>query len=243
MKNIGIVCEGPTDYLLLREVIDTITGMDNWYVPLQPEESLRGEYGNGWKGVWKWCADYKGLIKRYMRDITPQLDLIVIQMDGDVSRKEKEAHCMCDTTECDLRGIENPLECDRIKADKCPVELPCASHTSLVNGYREHLNHLIKNLLECDEGICITIPCDSTDAWIVAAYESLPDIELIRDPWINIISKGKAYHGVRTPGHRKSVITYREFLGCVCENWRMVKDSCVSAGLFDASIKEYFGIK
>lgn len=31
MKNIGIICEGPTDYVILRGVIDKITGEDNNY--------------------------------------------------------------------------------------------------------------------------------------------------------------------------------------------------------------------
>ena len=52
MKNIGIVCEGPTDYIILKKVIDLITNETNYYVQLQPEPDLTGQYGNGWKGVW-----------------------------------------------------------------------------------------------------------------------------------------------------------------------------------------------
>ncbi len=54
MKHIGIVCEGPTDYIILKGVIDQITGAKNTYVMLQPENDLTGKYGNGWKGVWYW---------------------------------------------------------------------------------------------------------------------------------------------------------------------------------------------
>jgi hypothetical protein len=86
-KNIGIVCEGPTDYVLLKGIVDQITGEDNQYVLLQPEDNLTGEYGNGWKGVWKWCADHVEILEKFMKDIIPQLDLIIIQMDGDVARK------------------------------------------------------------------------------------------------------------------------------------------------------------
>ena len=53
MRNIGIVCEGPTDYTILKEVIDHITGESTDYVQLQPEADLTGAYGNGWKGDWK----------------------------------------------------------------------------------------------------------------------------------------------------------------------------------------------
>ena len=57
MKNIGIVCEGPTDFTILQSVINAITGESNYILPLQPEPDLLGRYGNGWKGVLKWCTD------------------------------------------------------------------------------------------------------------------------------------------------------------------------------------------
>ena len=34
MKNIGIVCEGPTDFIILQAVVDTITGERNNFYPL-----------------------------------------------------------------------------------------------------------------------------------------------------------------------------------------------------------------
>lgn len=94
MRNIGIVCEGPTDYTILKEVIDHITGESNDYVQLQPEADLTGAYGNGWKGVWKWCRDNAACKEKLMRAVEPSLDLLIIQMDGDVSRKLHIAYVM-----------------------------------------------------------------------------------------------------------------------------------------------------
>ena len=156
MKNIGIVCEGPTDFVLLKGIVDVITGEDNHYVALQPEDNLAGEYGNGWKGVWKWCIDY--------------------------------------------------------------------------------LTQLISSWLKHEDGICIVIPCDSTDTWVAAAYDELPDVEMIKDPWMSIISKGKAYHGVRIPGHKKGLRIYRQFVAQVCDNWENVKRLCVSARQFESQV-------
>lgn len=68
MKNIGIVCEGPTDYIILQKVINLITNETNYYVQLQPEPDLTGQYGNGWKGVWKWCCDNADIRKQLMKD-------------------------------------------------------------------------------------------------------------------------------------------------------------------------------
>lgn len=137
MKNIGIICEGPTDYIILKNVINLITGDTNYFVLLQPEPDLRGQYGNGWKGVWKWCHDYASIRMQLMDKIQPTLDFLVIQMDGDVSRKEKVSHCGCGSVKCPLQNIRNPLACD-IKPEyrnNCPVLLPCPKHSAPVSGY------------------------------------------------------------------------------------------------------------
>ena len=118
-KVIGIVSEGPTDYLVLKAAIDTITGESNRYLSLQPERDMIGRFGNGWKGVWRWCKETES-VNVLMKEIQPQIDAIVIQMDGDVIRKEKEAHCLCDTTSCENKGKVFPLYCDK-HVSECPV--------------------------------------------------------------------------------------------------------------------------
>ena len=50
-KIIGIASEGPTDYMVLKTVIDRITGEDNKYRALQLESDIHGRYGNVWKSV------------------------------------------------------------------------------------------------------------------------------------------------------------------------------------------------
>ena len=84
-KRIGIVGEGPTDYLVLKCMIDQITGEENDYLRIQPEQNMLGEYGNGWKGVWNWCESTGQNLDKIMKGISPQIDMIVIQMDGDVA--------------------------------------------------------------------------------------------------------------------------------------------------------------
>ena len=63
-KVIGIASEGPTDYLVLRMLIDRITGGEKRYLHLQLETDMMGRYGNGWKGVWKWCKETAPLRKQ-----------------------------------------------------------------------------------------------------------------------------------------------------------------------------------
>ena len=93
MKTIGIVAEGPRDFELIAAVIDTITNEENSYQMIQPEPDMAGRFGNGWKGVWKWCETNQGSLNTYMNSLTPVLDFLVIHMDGDVERCEKEVHC------------------------------------------------------------------------------------------------------------------------------------------------------
>ena len=90
MKTIGIVAEGPRDFELIAAVIDTITNEENSYQMIQPEPDMAGRFGNGWKGVWKWCETNQGSLNTYMNSLTPVLDFLVIHMDGDVERCEKE---------------------------------------------------------------------------------------------------------------------------------------------------------
>ena len=42
---IGVTSEGPTDYMVLKTVIDKITGEDNKYLALQPEQDILGRDG------------------------------------------------------------------------------------------------------------------------------------------------------------------------------------------------------
>lgn len=239
MKNIGIVCEGPTDYIIMREVVDRITGEDHYYVQLQPEPDLLGRYGNGWKGVWKWCVDNAAVKDKLMKDIEPSLDLLIIQMDGDVSRKEKAAHCWCTATACKDKGVYNPIECDVKKEtrEQCPVVLPCADHDWTVAGYIKHLEHLIECLLKDLKNVCVVIPCDSIEAWVIAAYDEDEKAEEIEDSWMNVISKKKYYHNIRISGDKKRKVVYEQLARMVCSNWEKVTDLCLSAKKFEEDIR------
>ena len=236
-KVIGIVSEGPTDYLVLKVVIDKITGESNRYLSLQPERDMLGRFGNGWKGVWKWCEETDA-VNTLMKAVHPQIDAIVIQMDGDVIRKEKEPHCICVSTACKYKGTVFPLYCDKHGTD-CPVEVPCEDHVDGITAMIEHGEKILALSLKANDmsHIAITIPCDSTDAWVVAAYDELDNLERYEDPWRTIIAKKKYYHGIRVRGDKKNVNTYATFSDMVAERWDEVTQKCSSAMKFDQEVK------
>lgn len=240
-KVIGIVSEGPTDYLVLKTVIDRITGEENRYLPLQPEADMMGRYGNGWKGVWKWCKETAPL-DTILDSIQPRIDLVVVQMDGDVVRKEKEVHCQCMSTACEEKGKEFPLYCERAIAGICSVVIPCESHLYEIEDVIAHGKQVLDETINLRDKsrMIITIPCDSTDAWIAAAYDDLENIEKIEDPWRNIIAKRKYYHDVRVRGDKKSISTYSILVEQLADKWDLVTQKCCSAKLLEQEIQNAF---
>ena len=237
-KVVGIVSEGPTDYLVLKAVIDKITGEENRYLSLQPETDMLGRYGNGWKGVWRWCKETES-IGMIMQEVHPKIDAIVIQMDGDVIRKEKEVHCLCEITECDDKGKVFPLYCKKVADRECPVEIPCKCHEKRVGTILDHGKSVLESELQSEDmtHIAITIPCDSTDAWVVAAYDEMDEVEMFEDPWDRIIAKGKYYHGIRVRGSKKNTNTYQHFSEKVAECWNTVTEKCRSAEILERKVR------
>ena len=74
----------------------------------------------------------------------------------------------------------------------------------------------------------------------MAAFDDLKDsndAEMIIDPWSNIISLKKEYHGIRVPGHKKSASVYRRFMPQLSDNWYTDSEKCKSARVFTDSIQ------
>ena len=172
-------------------------------------------------------------LDQYMQGALPKIDMIIIQMDGDVFRKEREVHCACYADECASFGEEFPLNC---KVKDCPVVIPCNRHEAGINSCVEYLKNLLLSHFPGEYVPICVIPCDSTDAWIVAAFDDLENTESIADPWTNIISRKKDYHGIRVPGHKKTKAVYDKLIPVVCRNWEFVKNRCSQASCFDQAI-------
>ena len=163
-------------------------------------------------------------------------------MDGDVVRKEKEVHCLCESTVCYEKGKGFPLYCEKVIAGMCPIKVPCQSHSNEINDVINHGKQVLDETISISDKsrIIITIPCDSTDAWIAAAYDDYDDIEKIEDPWRSIIAKGKYYHDVRVRGEKKSISTYTIFVEHLVDKWDLVTDKCHSAKMFEEEICRVF---
>lgn len=244
MKTIGIVAEGPRDFELIAAVIDTITNEENNYQMIQPEPDMSGRFGNGWKGVWKWCETNQGKLKMYMQSLMPALDMLVIHMDGDVERCEKEVHCECQRAVCDAPEETHPLTCEKIinNVSDCPVVLPCGEHDDTPEAGAEFLRTFIRALLVPEDGLAVSymIPFDATDTWIVAAFDQYENYETLAEPWKNIIAHAPQYHGIKIRNRpNKAKRTYEELISGVCENWSEVIEKCSQAKQFDEDVRRF----
>ena len=113
----------------------------------------------------------------------------------------------------------------------------CKFNGDLEKLIKEWLGNNINN-----ENILITIPCDSTDAWIVAAYRDCDNAESIENPWETVIARKKDYHGIRIPGNKKRASVYSRLLPKLCDQWGRVVEECYSAKSFDDKVKSVFGV-
>ena len=103
-------------------------------------------------------------------------------------------------------------------------------------GYMSHLKGLLASWLKDMEDVCIAVPCDSTEAWVIAAYDETDHAEEVEDPWKNVISRGKCYHGIRIHGHKKSLRIFEQFASDVRNKWTTVTELCQSAKDFEHSL-------
>ena len=81
---IGVVSEGPTDFLVLKAVIGELLGEQPVeFRRIHPDEIMISPFGNGWRGVQRWCQEYGPTLESFMRDIpSDMLDLLVVHVDG-----------------------------------------------------------------------------------------------------------------------------------------------------------------
>ncbi|MBQ8134518.1 MAG: hypothetical protein IJ192_08950 [Clostridia bacterium] len=242
MKKIGIICEGERDKDMIMATIDHFLNEDIHYLLIQPEPIFGADNGAGWKGVIRWCQKYSGMLYDYVNGVTPPIDLLIIQMDADVARSEKEIFCYNVITNCQGQGTEDPLNCSIAKEGLCSQILP---PNSVCSGEPEdrvrYLRTVLNHYLDTDQRVnyIVTIPCDATDTWILAAFEDeYCDVEKIKYPW-GIIAKRKDYHGIRIPGKKKAKKTYGLLIERVCEKWDVVKEKCPQALQFENEIRNH----
>ena len=161
---VGVVCEGPTDFLAIKSFFGHALENDEIYaqfVPIQPEADNMNSEG-GWTNVLLWLdhnnPEYR--IKNYFGgglfekpNDKPTLDAILIHLDSDILGKPSFTNHMSNKYELDVGNPDDAQE----RADEIRRVIRSAAKYD--------------DMTEHDVELHILAPAvESTEAWCVAAF-------------------------------------------------------------------------
>ncbi len=206
---VGFVCEGSTDYVILRAVAEELLGpIDALSLQPQTDDLDRQQPGTagGWSEVRAWCRRLQAWDEMFEPLIGDPLDLLVIALDLDIAVKagfEKRPES--------LSAYDAKRLCD------------------LVKGW------LPEGL---DRRVLIVIPVMSMEAWVLAAlFPRLARPEQDRDPARTLVARKKLEMG-RT-GPWKQASAYRGFAATICKRLKRVRAACAEAERYATKIERW----
>jgi len=199
---VGFVCEGSTDIVVLRRVVESVLG-DIDQRNLQPETDAldRQVVGTraGWSEVRAWCERVASLDEYFDPDVGEPLDLLVVAVDLDIA-----INAGLTKRPSNLSAYDASELCKVIKS-WLPTPLPGR--------------------------VVIVIPVMATEAWVLAAtFPRLQNLQSIVDPASVLVGKGKIEMGRNGPWKR--VKEYRGFADMVASKLKRVRAACGEADRF-----------
>lgn len=199
---VGFVCEGSTDIVVLRRVVESVLG-DIDPRPLQPETDAldRQVVGTraGWSEVREWCKRVDSFDDYFDPDVGDAIDLLVIALDLDIAIRAGL------TKHPSNLGAYDASELCKIIKSWLPAPLPGR--------------------------VVIAIPVMASEAWVLAAmFPRLRNFETIVDPAGVLVAKGKIEMGRNGPWKRAK--EYRDFANVVVSKLKRVREACGEADRF-----------
>jgi hypothetical protein len=218
---VGLVCEGPTDNIVITAAISSLLGGRNFVLnQLQPEASLAfGEMGTGWVGVYNWClqAVDQGGGSISNNPLFDTNDVLIVHLDADVA-DETYANGNIVTSATDL-----------------PCSMPCPAPSDTTNNLRTVLLRWLGEIVTPPNTTLCT-PSKSTEAWVLAALFPLDrivtsgDLEC-HDAPANALSVKPAHSRLVRAG-KKIRRRYQENAGGIERAWARVRGICTEAERF-----------
>jgi hypothetical protein len=207
MAVIGVVCEGQSDFAILREVLYRLWPDAEQVLLIQPilDSVGHAQGASGASGVKAWCTRYNGRLADVIDPgAGPPLDLLVIAMDADAA--------------IDV-GIDEP-----------PARPSAYDAGRLYATLRSWLGSLPPQVL-------IVIPAMAIEAWMIAARYARPaNPESIARPAHHLVDKKVLALDPR-PKRRHKVVkppaAYRAFGVEIAARWPRVVKRCAEARRFD----------
>ena len=184
--SVGIIAEGPTDHIMIHEIIQNLMRgkRDVIFHSIQPEMSaafaqIQGPTGTGWSGVFR---RIELILQWGPFQITNfllsslDLDVLIVHLDGDVSRESYEEGHLAHIT-------LNNLPCNQIC---CPLgkeqwTKPCDKNCIAPRQRIDQLRHVLLGWMHLNErvnDIVLCTPQDASDTWVLAAL--FPDNKFVQ---------------------------------------------------------------
>jgi len=228
MYRVSIVCEGPTDRIIIEAILNRFLN-DYISVPVQPPRSLysnnQGPFGGGWKGVREWCIkevrELGGLNQVGMKNS----DLLIIHIDADVAD-------------------EDEIQCARA----CPPPEDTV----------EELHRMLLTWLGEDrkpEEVLFCVPSKSIEAWVLAAlfpndrhvFPCTPTPNAAKGPCLEcrpdiasiLIGKRPKLVKRQNGRHKKITSKYIENKAHFQDAWTNVRKVCSLAEHFHQELKNF----
>ena len=225
--NIGIVCEGITDYYVIEAALNTIIPNDFTVTRIQPDvtpESLN--FGGGWCGVFKWCNEVLSHESAQTKILRSIYKIVIIHIDADVAQKHFRD---CGSNYNNTPGL--------------PCESKCPPSEDTVNN--------LKTLLESwmpanplDDRTVVCIPSKSSETWVVTALFGTNDSKILSDIECNnelehyLSEKPARERLIRQKDGRFKKITnrYQSNMKTISNKWNFVTKHCREADKFEGNI-------
>jgi len=235
--SVGIIAEGPTDHIVIRDIIQNLMGDKREVIfhQIQPEVSntlalLQGSTGEGWAGVYRQIAFIRkyGDFQIMMNPLLAlyPLDILIIHLDGDVSRETYENGHLSYV-------MDKNLPCKEIP---CPLKqqhaTPCVVQCSVPQQKVDQLQNVLYDWMGLSgktKGIILCTPFDAIEAWVLAAFH--PNDKLVQKKKLECQIKPANILG--SVYHIKSMQDYKDKVqNRLKDSWHVARKHCVTAERF-----------
>jgi len=170
---VGFVCEGSTDVVILRRVVEeTVGDIDARALRPLTDELDRQTPGTaaGWSEVKSWCERLESFDELFEPDVGDPLDLLVIAIDLDIAIRAGLTKSPENLDAYDAAGL-----CKLIKG-WLPGKIP--------------------------GNVVIAIPVMSTEAWVLSALFKTARPERVKSPAEELVKRKKIEQGRNGPWKR-----------------------------------------
>jgi hypothetical protein len=119
MIRVGLVAEGPSDWLALEELIRTVvTDVD--FLHIRPDMTLASKSPHGWKGVRAWCQQMGPLLESFLSGVLGlPLDLLVVHVDCSMAHNLGISH-PCPPADATSNALREAVTRDWLGRDPLP---------------------------------------------------------------------------------------------------------------------------